>query len=84
MGFEVAVRKNSTNIDETVSSTQATTTDTGGTSYAATLCACMLVDLDASDVIDLAIASTGSPTGGLTVTIGDNADAYLSVKKIDD
>ena len=41
----------------------------------------VIVTLEANDQIDLAIASTTAP-GGATITIPENGDATLTVKKL--
>ena len=79
--FNVTARKNTTPIDSSTIEQIALETGTGGT-YVVDVTASVIETLSASDQIDLAIASTTEP-GGATITIPENGDATLTVKRLD-
>ena len=79
--FNATARNNSTPIDESTVEKTALETATGGTFVADCVCS-VITTLNANDVIDLAIASTTNPSGA-TITILENGDATLTVKKLD-
>ena len=78
--FNVTARANTTPIDSSTIEQTALETATGGT-FVVDVTASVIAPLSASDVIDLAIAATTSPSGA-TITIPENGDATLTVKKL--
>ena len=79
--FNVTARNNTTPIDSSTVEQTALETTTGGT-FIAVCNNSVIVTLAENDVIDLAIASTTDPSGA-TITIPENGDATLTVKKLD-
>jgi hypothetical protein len=75
--FNATVRANGTPITQTetfrnlLSSTPVTMTTS------------TILNLNAGDVLDLAVEVTGNLPGGFTLTIAPNGDANLTVKKLD-
>ena len=78
--FNATARNNSTPIASSTVEKTALETSTGGT-FVADCSSSVIVSLSANDVIDLAIASTTDPSG-VTITIPENGDATLTVKKL--
>ena len=80
--FSAEARQNTTAITPTITTVTATVTTTGGGTFNATLTTSALVNLSASDVIDLALTTTGTPSG--TTTVQANGSCILVVKKVND
>ena len=78
--FNVTARNNTTPIDSSTVEKTALETATGGT-FIADCNNSVIVTLAANDVIDLAIAATTDPSTA-TITIPENGDATLVVKKL--
>ena len=78
--FNVAARQNSTPLAPSTIEQTALETATGGT-FVVDVTSSIIATLSANDVIDLAITTTTAP-GGATITIPENGDATLSVKKL--
>ena len=78
--FNVTARQNSTPIASSTIEQTALETATGGT-FVVDVANSIIATLAANDVIDLALTTTTAP-GGATITIPENGDATLVVKKL--
>ena len=78
--FNVTARNNTTPIASSTIEQTALETATGGT-FVVDVANSVIVTLAANDVIDLALTTTTAP-GGATITIPENGDATLVVKKL--
>ena len=78
--FNITARNNTTPIAESTIEQIAVETATGGT-FVVDVANSVIVTLAENDVIDLAITTTTAP-GGATITILENGDATLTVKKL--
>ena len=78
--FNVTARNNTTPIDSSTIEQTALETATGGT-FVVDVANSVIVTLAENDVIDLAIAATTDPSSA-TVTVLENGDATLVVKKL--
>ena len=80
--FQAEARQNTTAITQTITQNTATVTTTGGGTFNVTLTCSAIATLSASDSIDLAITTTGTPSG--TTTVQANGSCILTVKKINE
>ena len=78
--FSVTVQVNSTPVEATTIQQTALETTTGS-NFIVDVTSSTINTLNANDVLDLAITTTTAP-GGATITIPENGNATLSVKKL--
>ena len=79
----IAVRRNGTAIAATRGSQTLAVDSTTTISYDGRLSASTIVTLDAGDVIDLALSVVNTLPAGLDAIVNGNANATLTVKKLD-
>lgn len=79
--YIVAARINNTPIAQTATTSLGTSTDSTDAEFATNISTSSIVSLTAGDVIDLAITTTETQTG--TISILPNGSATLTIKKLD-